>query len=97
MKLNRFGINLDEGIPLTKESLEKFYVSCFEDNAKKKSEEVATFHQLGTMAKILEMSAYHFEQADKDAGSKLFGEIHFILRDMSEENKRLNPKDRKRR
>ena len=31
MKINRFGINLDEGIPLNKESLEKFYVSCFDE------------------------------------------------------------------
>ena len=35
MKLNRFGINLDEGLALTKETLYKFYVSCFEDNSRK--------------------------------------------------------------
>ncbi|MBU4304546.1 MAG: hypothetical protein KJ893_02805 [Candidatus Omnitrophica bacterium] len=35
MKINRFGINLDEGLALTEETLEKFYVLCFEDNAKK--------------------------------------------------------------
>lgn len=31
MKINRFGINLDEGIPLNEESLDKFYVTCFEE------------------------------------------------------------------
>ena len=31
MKINRFGINLDEGIPLSEATLEKFYVPCFED------------------------------------------------------------------
>ncbi|MDM8515596.1 hypothetical protein QUF76_05300 [Desulfobacterales bacterium HSG16] len=31
MKLNRFGINLDEGIPLNENSLEKLYVNCFDD------------------------------------------------------------------
>lgn len=31
MKLNRFGINLDEGIPLNRESLGKLYVHCFDD------------------------------------------------------------------
>ena len=35
MKLNRFGINLDEGIALTEETLSKLYVSCFEDKVKK--------------------------------------------------------------
>lgn len=29
MKLNRFGINLDEGIALTEETLDKLYASCF--------------------------------------------------------------------
>lgn len=35
MKLNRFGINLDEGIALTEETLDRLYVSCFEDKVKK--------------------------------------------------------------
>ena len=35
MKINRFGINLDEGIALTEENLDKFYVSCFEDDFQK--------------------------------------------------------------
>jgi putative ribosome biogenesis GTPase RsgA len=35
MKINRFGINLDEGIALTEENLDKFYVSCFEDDSQK--------------------------------------------------------------
>lgn len=35
MKINRFGINLDEGLALTKETLEKLYVSCFEDDFQK--------------------------------------------------------------
>jgi len=35
MKLNRFGINLDEGIALTEETLDKLYVSCFENKVKK--------------------------------------------------------------
>ena len=35
MKLNRFGINLDEGIPLNKESLEKLYVHCFDETVSK--------------------------------------------------------------
>ncbi|MDA3898194.1 MAG: hypothetical protein PF482_18825, partial [Desulfobacteraceae bacterium] len=35
MKLNRFGINLDEGIPLNKESLEKLYVHCFDEAVSK--------------------------------------------------------------
>lgn len=35
MKINRFGINLDEGLALTEETLEKFYVSCFEDDFQK--------------------------------------------------------------
>ena len=35
MKLNRFGINLDEGISLTEETLDRLYVSCFEDKVKK--------------------------------------------------------------
>jgi len=35
MKLNRFGINLDEGIALTEETLDKLYISGFEDKVKK--------------------------------------------------------------
>jgi len=35
MKINRFGINLDEGLALTEESLDKLYVSCCEDYAQK--------------------------------------------------------------
>ncbi len=35
MKIDRFGINLDEGLALTEETLEKFYVSCFEDDFQK--------------------------------------------------------------
>ncbi len=35
MKINCFGINLDEGIPLVEETLDKFYVSCFEDDSQK--------------------------------------------------------------
>ncbi|MBU0614449.1 hypothetical protein KJ766_04200, partial [Patescibacteria group bacterium] len=35
MKINRFGINLDEGLALTEKTLEKFYVSCFEDDYQK--------------------------------------------------------------
>ncbi len=35
MKINRFGINLDEGIALSEENLNKLYVSCFEDDSRK--------------------------------------------------------------
>jgi hypothetical protein len=35
IKMNRFGINLDEGLALTEETLGKFYVSCFEDDSQK--------------------------------------------------------------
>ena len=35
MKINRFGINLDEGLALTEETLDKFYVSCFESYSQK--------------------------------------------------------------
>lgn len=35
MKINRFGINLDEGLALTEETLEKLYVPCFEDDFQK--------------------------------------------------------------
>ncbi|MGR3319331.1 MAG: hypothetical protein ACUZ8O_12755 [Candidatus Anammoxibacter sp.] len=35
MKINRFGINLDEGLALTEETLNKFYVPCFEDEPQK--------------------------------------------------------------
>ena len=35
MKLNCFGINLDEGVPLTKESLEELYVPCFDETTSK--------------------------------------------------------------
>ena len=35
MKFNRFGINLDEGIPLTGKSLEKLYVRCFDETISK--------------------------------------------------------------
>ncbi|MGR3177102.1 MAG: hypothetical protein ACUZ8E_03485, partial [Candidatus Anammoxibacter sp.] len=35
MKINRFGINLDEGLALTGETLNKFYVPCFEDEPEK--------------------------------------------------------------
>ena len=35
MKINRFGINLDEGLALTEETLEKFYVPCFKDDSQK--------------------------------------------------------------
>lgn len=35
MKFNRFGINLDEGVPLTEESLEKLYVPCFDETISK--------------------------------------------------------------
>ena len=35
MKINRFGINLDEGLALSEKTLEKFYVSCFKDDSQK--------------------------------------------------------------
>ena len=31
MGINRFGMNLDEGIPLTEKTFEKLYVSCFDE------------------------------------------------------------------
>ncbi|MBT3388160.1 MAG: hypothetical protein HN417_09525 [Desulfobacula sp.] len=31
MKINKFGINLDEGLPLNSETLDLLYVSCFEE------------------------------------------------------------------
>jgi len=35
MKFNRFGINLDEGLPLSEEALDKLYVPCFQSYAEK--------------------------------------------------------------
>ena len=35
LKINRFGINLDEGLALTEETLDKFYVYCFKDEPQK--------------------------------------------------------------